>query len=177
VRRTATARDGRGASGRRPDPERSTEFAHLSLAALRAHRDDLTAEETRVSYWRRLVQARLDVLSAESTRVRAAGADPHQLRELLTDRTTTRRHRAVVAVLPGDDVPPLPDLAALWAELCTDDDDARATLVARLRGIELELSAYRSALHGRIDRSTAELIARYREDPASCLVALPLRRP
>jgi len=35
---------------------------HLSLQELRTDRPALSAEEDRVSYWRRIVQARLDVL-------------------------------------------------------------------------------------------------------------------
>ena len=41
---------------------------------------------------------------------------------------------------------------------------------ARRRG---QLTDYRRALHERIDEATAELIVRYRENPASALTALP----
>ena len=44
-------------AGGRPRPERNPEFAHLSLTALRAYRQSLTAEESRVSYWRRLISS------------------------------------------------------------------------------------------------------------------------
>ena len=43
-----------------------------------------------------------------------------------------------------------------------------------LRAAEVELSAYRTALHRRIGDATNELIARYREQPGLCLSALPL---
>ena len=43
----------------KPVPERSSAFEHLTLEALRAYRKALTAEEGRVSYWRRLIQARI----------------------------------------------------------------------------------------------------------------------
>jgi len=46
-------------------PERSPDFAHLSLGGLRTYRQTLSAEENRVSYWRRIVQARLDVVRAD----------------------------------------------------------------------------------------------------------------
>ena len=45
-------------------PERSPDFAHLSLDGLRAYRRVLSAEEGRVSYWRRIIQARLDIVRA-----------------------------------------------------------------------------------------------------------------
>ena len=166
------------ATTRRPAPEPSTEFAHLSLPALRAYRTELTTEESRVSYWRRLVQTRLDVVLAGTGKLRGhSGADRDKLHELLTDERVASRRNALVAVLPTDDVPPLPDLAGLWAEQPEDDyDDARTELMTRLAAAENELSAYRTALHRRIDRTTSELIARSREDPITCLVALPLRR-
>ncbi len=34
-------------------------------------------------------------------------------------------------------------------------------------------TAYRSALHVRLDLATRELIARYHDNPSACLVALP----
>ena len=43
-------------------PERSAEFDHLALSTLRTYRQTLTAEENRVSYWRRLIHARLDLI-------------------------------------------------------------------------------------------------------------------
>ena len=42
---------------------------------------------------------------------------------------------------------------------------------------ELQLSAYRNALHRRLELATGELIARYHEDPSLCLCALPLADP
>ena len=42
---------------------------------------------------------------------------------------------------------------------------------SRLRSAEAQLTDYRRALHERLDESTTELIARYRENPASALVA------
>ena len=50
-----------------------------------------------------------------------------------------------------------------------------ATL-ARLADAEHQLSAYRRGLHERLDAATGELIARYREEPALALRALPLPR-
>ena len=46
------------------DPPRH--WSELSLDGLRAYRRRLSDEEERVSYWRRLVHARIDVLEAEA---------------------------------------------------------------------------------------------------------------
>jgi hypothetical protein len=158
--------------GPRPVPQRSDAFAHLSLEALRAYRRDLTAEESRVSYWRRILQARLDV-------VRAGGLgkelEPALLRPVLTAERVTSGRRSLVDVVPSGDVPPLPRLDELWERRVAPDDlVGQAELDADLAKAETQLSAYRSALHRRIGEATQELIARYREQPALCLSALPL---
>jgi hypothetical protein len=82
-----------------------------------------------------------------------------------------------VSVVPADDIPPLPNLAELWDRRADEHDEhAQAELDHDLAAAERQLSEYRQALHRRIADATGELIARYREQPALCLTALPLRR-
>lgn len=153
-------------------PQRSADFAHLSLDGLRAYRQALTAEETRVSYWRRLLQARLDVV-----RVVEAGATPSgdNLRGVLSEERVGNGRRALLTVIPVADIPPLPDLAALWSREPVPGADALNKKLAHdLSKAEAQLSAYRTALHKRLAAATGELIARYREEPSLCLSALPL---
>ena len=52
-----------------------------------------------------------------------------------------------------------------------------AGCLADLAHAELQLSAYRAALHRKLAAATQELIARYREDPSLALTALPLVPP
>ena len=86
----------------------------------------------------------------------------------------TSSRRALVTIVPIEDVPPLPDLAELWEREPRAGDPAHNDILARdLSTAEAQLSAYRNALHRRITGSTDELIARYREDPGLCLLALP----
>jgi len=149
-------------------PERSPEHAHLSLAQLREYRKALTAEESKVSYWRRIIQARLDLVRA------GTDAAAENLRTVLTDERVAGGRQALVEVVPVDDIPPLPDLAGLWdRQVDTTDDTAAAALAADLESAEQQLSEYRSALHRRLGSATSELIARYREEPTLCLTALP----
>jgi hypothetical protein len=76
--------------------------------------------------------------------------------------------------MPIEDIPPLPNLAGLWEREPRAADPAHNEILARdLSNAEAQLSAYRNALHRRITGSTDELIARYREDPGLCLLALP----
>ncbi len=158
----------------RPIPVRNADYAHLSIDALREYRRALTAEEGKVSYWRRILQARLDVVQAGSG---ARDVDHAQLRPLLTSERVGAGRSALVEVLPVDDIPPLPSLAELWDRRVEASDEAgTATLVHDLQLAEAQLSAYRNALHRRIGEATGELIARYREQPSLCLTALPLER-
>lgn len=164
--------------GARPIPERNPDFEHLTLSALRAYRRTLTHEESRVSYWRRLIQARLDVVRDEAV------ADDHlpdedkveRLRGVLAAARPSESRQALVTVIPVDDIPPLPDLEELWCrELRADDPEAGQRLHHDLAEAERQLSEYRSALHDRLGCATQELIARYREDPSLCLAVLPAR--
>lgn len=155
-------------------PERSPEFAHLSLDGLRAYRRALTTEEGRVSYWRRIIQARLDIVRAEEH----GAPNSDNLRGVFAEARVDSGRRALHDVVPVDDMPPLPDLAELWAREPNPDDEAYNTALARDLGkAEAQLSAYRTALHKRLAAATGELIARYREQPALCLSALPLEPP
>ena len=141
------------AASTRPVPERSPEFAHLNLDGLRAYRRALTAEESRVSYWRRLIQARLDVVADVD-----AVQDPashERFRSVLAESRSASR-QALVGVVPVDDVPPLPDLEALWSRSCGPDDLRHTSRLRRdLAHAELQLSAYRTALHRLVGRDAA----------------------
>ena len=143
---------------------------HLSLAELRLYRRRLSEEEEKISYWRRLVHARIDVLDAESQHDR-----PLRLEELirvLGDTGTGRTRSALVNVRAAEDLPELPVLKDMWiTELDPHDTEEVAEAIRRLRSAEGQLTEYRRALHGRLDKATAELIVRYRDNPASALVA------
>jgi hypothetical protein len=157
----------------RPRPERSDDFAHLSLSRLRSYRQALNDEENRVSYWRRIVQARLDLVRA------GASGDPahtNNLRQVLSHAHRATSRTALVTVVPVEDIPPLPDLAALWERDVRPGDERHNSRLERdLSRAERQLSAYRAALHGRIASATTELIARYHDQPGLCLAALPVR--
>lgn len=169
---TRAAGTGTRSASARPVPERSTDFAHLDLDRLRAYRTALSDEENRVSYWRRIIQARLDLVVAGA---RVDPADIDSLRGVLAGSAQGGNRMALVTIVPlADEIPPLPDLTELWERDPRPGDDAHnEALAADLTAAEQELSAYRTALHGRIAAATSELIARYREEPGLALSALP----
>ncbi len=142
----------------------------LSLPDLRTYRRQLANEEDKISYWRRLVHARIDVIEAEAHHERPLRLD--ELIRVLGDTGSGRTRTALVSVRAADDLPELPVLADMWVtELDPHDTAEVAEALRRLRAAESQLTDYRRALHGRLDAATNELIDRYRRDPASALIA------
>lgn len=168
---TAEATAARRVPRQRRVPDRNAALADVGLVELRAYRQAAIDEETRVSYWRRLVQARLDLLRAGDD-----GSDLERLRKVLAGSAGVGRRQALVRVLPVDDMPPLPDLGELWTHVTIAEDD-RDDSIRRLEDVEAQLSEYRTALHNRIGEVTQELVARYRAEPTLCLDLLPLEPP
>lgn len=150
------------------------DLADLPLAELRAYRQRLRDEEDRVSYWRRLVHARLDLVAAGREAGRRAGGAALPLADVvraLGDTGTGRRREALHRVRAFDPLPDLPVLAEVWAEPSGDAAEA-AALLARLDEAAGQLSAYRTAVHARLDAATDELVRRYHDRPALALAAL-----
>ncbi len=150
-------------------PKRSPELAHMTLPRLRTYRKTLLDEELRASYWRRLVQARRDLLRADN-----APGDRAALLHALTEQRGTKGRQVMLTLHPDSGMPILPHLPDLWASGVDEGDErTRAELFTRLSSAESVLSSYREALHKRLDRATDELVARYHEDPTQCFMALP----
>jgi hypothetical protein len=156
----------------RRGPERCEELRHMSLERLRNYRRTLLSEELSASYWRRLLQARRDLL-----RSNAALGDRTALRDALTEARGTGGRQAILALHPASGMPILPHLPDLWAsEVAPAGTPEARELTTRLTSAESVLSSYREALHRRLDRATADLVARYHEDPRSCFAALPFQK-
>ncbi len=150
----------------------SEELASLDLPQLREYRHRLEGEEDKVSYWRRLAHARIDVLEAQSSGHGTLGID--DLVRVLGDTASGQTRRALVSVKPADPLPDLPELDEMWVtHVDPDDEHQTADALERLRTAERQLTDYRRALHDRIDEATGELILRYRENPRAALVLIP----
>lgn len=159
-------------SDTRAGVERDPLLAQLSLRGLREYRRALGHEESRVSYWRRILQGRLDTLRTDGP-----VADVDNLGAMLTDDRVSGGRTALIQVVPADDIPPLPNLAALWERTAVAEGADRDGLIEELVAAESQLSSYRTALHQRLGAATAELIGRYREEPSLCLDVLPVQHP
>jgi hypothetical protein len=148
--------------------------ASWSLDDLRAERGRLQAAEDAVSYVRRLVQGRLDLVRAEQ-RHRKAGEHldlEQELAGILAGQVGGGSARPPRSTHIPDDHPLLTELERRCEHLGFDDltelsDDALAALERELDGFEHLCSAERHALFGRIDVLTADLVRRYREGAAT----------
>ena len=148
------------------------DLASLDLPALRSYRRTLTAEEDRVSYWRRLVHGRIDVLLAQSRSTATLTFD--EFVSALGDTGAGRRRRALGRIKAAAPLPELPELERMWLQDVDPSNQVEVEVaLTRLRAAEAKLGQYRQALHVRIDEASEHLIARYRDDPSAALELLP----
>ncbi len=144
----------------------------LSLAELRAMRTDLQNDDDAVSYARRLVQVRIDMVAAEQ-RSRAQGTDIDD--ELVAILGTQLSGGAPRPPRPANDFshhPHAVELDQLCARFGATDiggltDDELSEFSELLVAFERARSAERRELFGRIDALSAELVRRYRDGEAS----------
>lgn len=156
----------------------------LDTVALRAMRDDCREEESRFSYNRRLLQGRIDILTAELAR---RGGDSTEsliesLPRILADdpgpRAGVGDARNMPLYEPGDEAGRRSDdrLAAdaLLTRLPDLTDSELAAELDELRDEERRVSELRRAVLERLDALQAELIRRYRDGGVDDIVsALP----
>lgn len=118
-------------------------LSELDLAALRAQRRRLSDEHARLTWLRRLVKARGDLEVARLTGVMTPATDEARL--------LTPTVRAALAL--EDDRP----------------DTLGSALLTELAHTERSLSRAADDAQLHLDRATAELMRRYRDDPTRCL--------
>ncbi|WP_445064293.1 RsiG family protein [Streptomyces sp. SAS_281] len=149
------------------------ELAALRLPELRALRRDAQRDEADLSYVRRLVQGRIDILKAELARRR----DPEspvvdRLSEILADAPSPQRSSARHVTLSTPRSDEYRKLAAeTLAEVELSDLDARTdeelhTAMGRLVRYEQQVSRRRHRLQRTADGCGAEIARRYRDGEA-----------
>jgi hypothetical protein len=160
------------------DPAFVEDLDGLSLSEVRERRDQALAQREYLSYLRRLLQVRLDLLTAERER-RASGGEPAPLVERLAavlaehPRTSSSRGEAVRTALPAADVTEADERASAvlgplgLADPEALDADQLAEAIEALEGEERSVSAERAAVLTVHDRLQDELKRRFREDPGS----------
>ena len=168
-------------------PDYLAGLTDIPIEELRSRRAECESIELSVSYSRRLVQGRLDIVLAElKHRQDGTASDLHSLVEQLPSILAEKarpggfgRLSAFMAPGPVNDLDP-----ALVARIDAVADDRRLrnlpsasseeveALVDELSSLESELSAQRAAVHERQDKLQHELVRRYKSgevDPSSLL--------
>lgn len=143
----------------------------LQIQELRAYRKSLTAEEQQASYWRRIIQQRLNIIDKERTE----GHMPiEQLIRALGETGSGQRRQQLLSVEAAEELPQLPGLNDLWTrDPDLSDREGLKELVAELQKVEHQLSEYRTGVLERLNAATDELIRRYKTDPALVLDYFP----
>jgi len=152
-------------------------LSEFDESELRDRRAECQQVEAKVSYLRRLVQGRLDILSAEMRRreAGAAAGDLSSLVEQLPQILADKVHAPGPGRMPTNLVPPDDDaltaeLDALSGPAVSLPDLGAADLegvAERLRGLEERVSRQRQALFGVLDAVQAEIASRYEDAEAS----------
>ncbi|MEU0989020.1 hypothetical protein [Streptomyces sp. NPDC005953] len=151
----------------------------LRLTELRTLRRDSQRDEADLSYVRRLLQGRIDILRAELARRSAPDTpiDPEaavvdRLSEILTDTPSRHRTSARHVTLSTPHTEEYRRLAAdMLADVELSDLDARTgdelrAGLGRLSRYEQQVSHRRQALQRTADECSAEIARRYREGEA-----------
>ena len=149
------------------------DLPELPIEDIRARRDEVRSIEDRVSYLRRIIQGRLDIVAADVRRRREGGSPVdlgtfiEQLPDILSDKGGSGGPgRLPTGLIPPDDAGLTteidrvagPDLLGHLDEL--SDDDV-ADLARSIGELEKRTSGARRGLFGRIDALNAELARRY----------------
>ena len=146
----------------------------MAMADLRQYRETLQGEEDNVSYWRRVLHGRIDLLTKVAGHPGAehpgwlVGTD--ELASALKDTATGHSRLALMRIESPEALTELPGLGELWAR---DADPTNPVEVAEVLDALTEaagrVTEYRGQIHKRLDAATSELISRYQDDPDACL--------
>ena len=174
-----TADDPGPQPGLQPGPRLPAEppeqdLTRFSLPELRTLRRDAQRDEADLSYVRRLLQGRIDILRAEVARRSPAGAASvvDRLPEILTDAPARHRSSARHVTLGTPQSEEYRRLAAeMLAEVELSDLEARTdaelnTAMGRLVRYEQQVSGRRQRLQRTADDCSAEIARRYRDGEA-----------
>ncbi|MEY9992394.1 hypothetical protein ABIE67_004426 [Streptomyces sp. V4I8] len=165
---------GPGADPRLPADPPEQDLTGLSLPELRTVRRDAQRDEADLSYVRRLLQGRIDILRAELARRSPAGAASvvERLSEILTDAPARHRSSARHVTLGTPQSEEYRRLAAdMLAEVELSDLEARTdvelkTAMGRLVSYEQQVSRRRQRLQRTADDCSGEIARRYRDGEA-----------
>ncbi|MEI8081672.1 MAG: aerial mycelium formation protein [Actinomycetes bacterium] len=167
--------DERGGDDRAAAPEPADDLTSLGLDELRRKRKEADKEEQELSYIRRLLQGRMDIIEAEIRRRRGEGEELiDSLPRILAGNQGAARRPAQGRFLANEDPTGADDAhegeSALTdgsiADIASQDDRELLQALDSLRAHERSVSDGRARVHELIDRLSAELTRRYRDGTA-----------
>lgn len=163
------------------EPEYLEGLGELELAELRRRRDTAEDVEAQISYYRRLLHGRMDLLNFELRR--RGGEEERSLLEALPDILASGM---VLGNEPNlkhiETMPPLPSKTGrrlidkimddgVLTQLPDLSDEEIGEAIERLREVETNLSQQRRSLHSVIDTIQDEIVARYRSEQGEATVS------
>ncbi len=163
------------------EPEYLEDIAAIDLRDLRERRVTAEDVEAQISYYRRLLHGRMDLINFELSRRR--GEEERTLLEALPEILASEM---VFGTEPNlryiETMPPLPTITGrrlidkimddgILTELPDLSDDEIHEAIDRLREVENQLSAQRKRLHIVIDALQDEIVARYRTQQGEAQVS------
>jgi len=163
------------------EPEFLVGLDAIDLDELRARRDTAEDVENQISYYRRLLHGRMDLLNFELRR--RSGEEERSLLDALPEILASGMVLGSEPNLRHIDVmPPLPTTTGrrlidkimddgILTQLPELTDEEVDEAVERLREVEAELSNQRKQLHTVIDALQDEIVARYRSQQGQAQVS------
>lgn len=151
----------------------------LSMADLRRRKSECGDAESTLSYLRRLVQVRLDIVLAELQRRADGGTgELSEIIDHLPELLAEHGARTIGGRLPSLELPDVNhrmltadldrifdvDKATVLSEI---DDEAVRGLADAMVELEARVSSQRRALHERLDALQAEVVRRYKSGEAT----------
>ena len=155
-------------------PPRVIDLTTLRLEQLRTARRELEDEENELSYVRRLLQGRIDIIRAELSRRAGHGTDVlSSLPAILADAPSTAKGQSRHV---GTDQPARRHATAIKAERAANElssanlqdlsEPQLRNSLATLQRYERQVSHARAQIHTKMNGMSAELTRRYREGSA-----------
>ena len=154
------------------EPDYLADISEADLDELRTRRETAEDVEAQISYYRRLLHGRVDLLNFELRR--RSGQEERSLIEALPEILASGMTFGGEPNLRHlDPMPPIPATTGrrlidrimddgILTQLPELTDDELTEAIDRVQEVEAELSAQRRQLHGVIDALQDEIIARYR---------------
>ncbi|MGH8870485.1 MAG: hypothetical protein ACRDWS_00695 [Acidimicrobiia bacterium] len=154
------------------EPDYLADISETDLDELRRRRESAEDVETQISYYRRLLHGRVDLLNFELRR--RSGQEKRTLLEALPEILATGmtlgnepnlRHLETMPPIPTTTGRRLIDRImddGILTQLPELSDDELSEAIDRLQEVEKQLSVQRRQLHSVIDALQDEIISRYR---------------